>query len=59
MNARIYPNAPATSLKYQGVYIMGPLLGGVFAGLYQRYVNESAIAKADTVKAQEIELTGM
>jgi hypothetical protein len=59
MNARIYPNAEKTKLTYMGAYIMAPWLGGIFAGVYQRYVNETAIAKADTAKNNEIELTGL
>ena len=59
MNRRIYPNAATTQLVYQGMYILGPLFGGIFAGLFQRYVNESAIAKSDTARQQEIELQGL
>ena len=59
MNARIYPAAPKTKMTYVGAYIMGPLFGGIFAGVFQRYVNEKAIAKADEAKSQEIELTGL
>ena len=59
MNRRIYPNAPTTQLIYQGMYIVGPLFGGIFAGVFQRYVNENAIAKSDTARSQELELTGL
>lgn len=56
MNARIYPNAPKTQLIYQGAYIGATLLGGIFAGVFQRFFNEVAIRKADAAKTQEIEL---
>ena len=59
MNARIYPGAPKTKLVYMAAYINAPFLGGIFAGLFQRYYNEAAIAKADTAKANEIELQGI
>ena len=59
MNQRIYPNAPKTSLIYQGAYVGATTLGGIFAGVFQRYFNEYAIRKADTMKKQEIELAGM
>lgn len=58
MNGRIYPNAPKTALIYQGAYIVGPMFGGIFAGLFQRYFNEVAISKASASKNDEIELTG-
>lgn len=58
MNRRIYPNAATTQLIYQGMYIVGPLFGGIFAGVFQRYVNETAISKADRSKQEEIELVG-
>ena len=56
MNARIYPNAPKTQLIYQGAYIGATLLGGIFAGVFQRFFNEPAVRKADAAKKQEIEL---
>ena len=59
MNARIYPGAPKTQLTYMGAYVGAPLLGGIFAGVFQRYIVETMIAKADDAKAKEIELTGM
>ena len=59
MNGRIYPNAPKTKLTYMAAYIMAPWLGGIFGGVYQRYLNEKAIQKADTAKSQELELTGL
>jgi len=59
MNARIYPNAPKTSLNYMGAYIGAPLLGGIFAGVFQRYFNEFAIRKADNMKKQELEMAAM
>ena len=48
MNARIYPAAPKTSLVYQTGYVGATFLGGIFAGVFQRYFNEYAIRKADT-----------
>jgi hypothetical protein len=59
MNNRIYPNAPKTQLVYQGAYIGATLLGGIFAGAFQRFFNEIAVRKADAAKAQEIELGAM
>jgi hypothetical protein len=59
MNARIYPNAPKTKLTYMGAYIGAPLLGGIFAGVFQRYFNEFAIRKADNMKKQELEMQAM
>jgi glycerol uptake facilitator-like aquaporin len=56
MNARVYPNAPKTSLMYQGAYVGATTLGGIFAGVFQRYFNEYAIRKADTKKKEEIEM---
>lgn len=44
---------------YQGAYVGATTLGGIFAGVFQRYFNEYAIRKADTMKKQEIELGGM
>lgn len=34
MNARIFPAAPKTQMTYAGAYIMGPLFGGIFAGVF-------------------------
>ena len=59
MNARIFPGAPKTQLTYMGAYVGAPLLGGIFAGVFSRYIVETMIAKADDAKAKEIELTGM
>jgi len=42
-----------------GAYVGAPLLGGIFAGVFSRYIVETMIAKADDSKAKEIELTGM
>jgi len=57
-NGHVYPKAPATRLSYLPAYIVGPLFGGIFAGIYQRWINEKALAKAEQAKEQEIELTG-
>lgn len=59
MNGRIYPAAPKTKLVYMAAYINAPFLGGIFAGLFQRYYNEYAITKAKDAKGQEIELAGL
>lgn len=57
-NGHVYPKAPETRLSYVPAYIVGPLFGGIFAGIYQRWINEKALAKAEQAKEQEIELTG-
>tara|TARA_B100000768_G_C10906157_1_gene219676 strand:- start:151 stop:516 length:366 start_codon:yes stop_codon:yes gene_type:complete len=49
-NSKVYPNAPKTKMVYIPAYIFGPLLGGIFAGLYQRFINEKALAKAEQAK---------
>ena len=41
-NAAIYPYAPPTSLDYYPSYIIGTSLGGIFAGIYSRFINEAA-----------------
>lgn len=43
MNARIYPSAPKTQLVYQGAYVGATLLGGIFAGVFQRFVQEKMV----------------
>lgn len=58
INGKVYPNAPKTRMTYLPAFIVGPFFGGVFAGLYQRFINEKALAKAEQAKEQEIELTG-
>merc|ERR1711934_795133 len=59
MNARIFPNAPKTSLIYQGAYIGAPLLGGIFAGVFHRFFNEYAIRRADNQKKIELEMAAL
>ena len=55
MNARIYPAAPKTSLFYQTAYVGATFLGGIFAGVFQRYFNVYAIRKADQEKQIELQ----
>jgi len=50
MNGRIYPAAPKTQLTYMAAYINAPMLGGIMAGVFQRYYNEYAITKAKDAK---------
>ena len=57
MNARIYPAAPKTSLVYQSGYVGATFLGGIAAGVFQRYVHEYMISKADLEREKEIEMT--
>ena len=37
-------------------YIFAPILGGIFAGSFQRFYNERAIDKAEKAKNESIEL---
>merc|ERR1711990_1073273 len=59
VNGHVYPKAPETQLSYLPAYIVGPFLGGIFGGAYQRFINEKALAKAEQAKEHEIELTGL
>ena len=46
-NGHAYPNAPPQHMMYLPIYLVAPFFGGAFAGLFQRYVNEAAIARAE------------
>ena len=55
----LYPNPPNIEIKgLQGdlyaTYIFAPILGGLFAGLFQKYINEILLFKAEKARIQSL-----
>jgi glycerol uptake facilitator-like aquaporin len=48
-----YPQAKPTQINYTVVYVLGPLLGGFLAGIFQKIVYEFAIKHAEEASNQE------
>jgi glycerol uptake facilitator-like aquaporin len=43
-DAQVYPHTiPGLNMKYWVAYIFGPLIGGMLAGIWSRYVHEAAL----------------
>lgn len=52
-NTTIYPNVPETETLYMPAYIGGPFLGGFIAGMWHKWIHESAISSAEECKDSE------
>jgi len=52
-NTSIFPNAPETELLYVPCYVGGPMLGGFVAGMFHKWIHESAINSANECKDAE------
>lgn len=46
-NSFVYPKAEASGITYLPIYLAGPTLGGIFGGLFQRLINETAISRGE------------
>jgi hypothetical protein len=52
-NDYTYPQAKETQPNYTVVYVLGPLLGGFLAGVFQKLIYEFAIKHAEEASNEE------
>ena len=49
----IYPNSSKISLEFWPAYIFAPAIGGIFAGIFSRFVNEAALDAGEKAAKSE------
>merc|ERR1719324_182155 len=50
-NGHAYPKAEPQQVMYLPIYLISPFIGGIFAGLFQRWIIETGLDRRDRVAA--------